>query len=128
MNAPIVLTMPASPMSAMPLRLFISGLAARLGFDIDEIEDIKSVVSEVCVLLFNGLEEGVFEMRADLSDGLGIYARLVSDFIRSAAPPEDYETVEMSKMLITALADSSEIEESAQGCVTGVRVSFKLGD
>lgn len=34
-------------------RLAVSGIASRLGFDIDEIEDIKVAVSEVCNKLVN---------------------------------------------------------------------------
>ncbi len=125
MSVPVTVKMPAGPMNAMPLRLFISGLAARVGFDIETIEDIKTVVSESCVLLFSGIKNGVFTMQAETSGGISIFAS-VSDADYDECTHQD--TFELSRMIIESLADESSIDEDKNGRVTGVHVSFKLGD
>ena len=45
------LTMPATPQLLRVARLTAAGLAGRLGFSFDEIEDIKIAVDELCFAL-----------------------------------------------------------------------------
>lgn len=47
-NDVVKLTIPAKPEYVGVVRLFISGLANRLGFNFDEIEDMKVAVAEAC--------------------------------------------------------------------------------
>lgn len=42
------LTMPATPQLLRVARLTAAGLAGRLGFSVDEIEDVKIAVDELC--------------------------------------------------------------------------------
>lgn len=44
----IELVLPMKPEYVGIARLLVSGVASRIGFDIDEIEDLKVAVSEVC--------------------------------------------------------------------------------
>ena len=45
------LTMPATPQLLRVARLTAAGLASRLGFSFDEIEDVKIAVDELCFAL-----------------------------------------------------------------------------
>src|SRR5882757_9444529 len=45
------LTMPANPQLLRVARLTAAGLAGRLGFSVDEIEDVKIAVDELCFAL-----------------------------------------------------------------------------
>ncbi|MCU1484722.1 MAG: putative anti-sigma regulatory factor, serine/threonine protein kinase [Actinomycetia bacterium] len=45
------LTMPATPQLLRVARLTAAGLASRLGFSVDEIEDVKIAVDELCFAL-----------------------------------------------------------------------------
>jgi hypothetical protein len=45
------LTMPATPQLLRVARLTAAGLAGRLGFSFDEIEDVKIAVDELCFVL-----------------------------------------------------------------------------
>jgi serine/threonine-protein kinase RsbW len=45
------LTMPATPQLLRVARLTAAGLAGRLGFSVDEIEDVKIAVDELCFAL-----------------------------------------------------------------------------
>ncbi|WP_202080808.1 anti-sigma B factor RsbW [Caldalkalibacillus salinus] len=44
----VELKVPAKPEYVGVVRLFLSGVASRLGFTIDEVEDIKLAVAEAC--------------------------------------------------------------------------------
>jgi len=39
------------------LRLTSSSLASKLGFNIDSLEDIKMIISEICIFLINNFKE-----------------------------------------------------------------------
>ncbi len=47
----IVLKLPFKPEYVSIARLAVSGIASRMGFDIETIEDIKVAISEVCNML-----------------------------------------------------------------------------
>jgi anti-sigma regulatory factor (Ser/Thr protein kinase) len=47
----VTLTMPAQPQLLRVARLAAAGLAGRLGFNFDEIEDVKIAVDELCFAL-----------------------------------------------------------------------------
>lgn len=47
----VTLTMPAIPQLLRVARLTAAGLAGRLGFNFDEIEDVKIAVDELCFAL-----------------------------------------------------------------------------
>ena len=125
MKLPVIIRMPASPMNAMPIRLFISGLAARAGFDINAIEDIKIAVSEACVLLLDGAVSGELVIQADISNGLKIIADVYDAVYR---PSENEDAGELSRMLIESLADEANLIKNNDERITGVRVNFKRGE
>ncbi|GHV38816.1 histidine kinase [Clostridia bacterium] len=47
----IVLSLPINPAYVSAARLTASSIANRIGFDIDEIEDVKAAVSEACTYI-----------------------------------------------------------------------------
>lgn len=53
MNDTICLSIPAEPVYISVVRLTASSLASNLGFDIEEVEDIRVCVSEACNNLMN---------------------------------------------------------------------------
>lgn len=51
---------PAQPKYILPIRLFLAGLAVRLDFPAETIEDIKMAAAEACsILLAGAAEDGV---------------------------------------------------------------------
>jgi serine/threonine-protein kinase RsbW len=52
----VLLTLPANSVYLSVLRTATAGLAARLHFTLDEIEDLRIAVDEACAMLLNGEE------------------------------------------------------------------------
>ena len=71
-NDNIKLSLPVNAAYVSAARLTASSVANRLGFDIDEIEDIKAAVSEACTYIIKAISSGsgkdfsiVFNVRAE---------------------------------------------------------------
>ena len=47
------LCIPAQPEYLLVVRLTAAGLANRMGFNVEEIEDVKAAVAEACIMLMN---------------------------------------------------------------------------
>lgn len=67
----VVLTVPADGAYLSVLRTATAGLAARLHFTLDEIEDLRIAVDEACAMLLRGAANGTeltctFEVGADV--------------------------------------------------------------
>jgi serine/threonine-protein kinase RsbW len=59
----VVLTLPASSAYLSVLRTATAGLAARLRFTLDEIEDLRIAVDEACAMLLVGVERDLRDHR-----------------------------------------------------------------
>jgi serine/threonine-protein kinase RsbW len=60
----IRLALPAAPEFARLARLTVAGLATRIGFTYDEVEDLRIAVGEACSLVIGGSPAGgVVELR-----------------------------------------------------------------
>ncbi|MFZ5974269.1 MAG: ATP-binding protein [Bacillota bacterium] len=49
----VTLRIPAQPEYLLVVRLTAAGLANRMGFNVEEIEDVKAAVAEACIMLMN---------------------------------------------------------------------------
>jgi anti-sigma regulatory factor (Ser/Thr protein kinase) len=96
----VTLTIPASVEHVQLARLVAAGLADRLGWDIDTIEDLRIGVDELCVAV---IEAGVddaelrLEYRAD-DDRVRITGACVS------ARPDPPQLSELSRQIVAAVA------------------------
>lgn len=81
----VILTLPCKAGYVSVARLTASGIASRIGFDIETVEDIKVAVSEVCsrIISLAGTAERHYEIRFDISaDKLKIFFNSDVDNIR----------------------------------------------
>ena len=103
------LSVPAAPEYLRLVRLTAAGLASRLGFTFDEVEDLRIAVDELCFhLLGNGDVEPSDEPRTmDLTYSAGAdYITIVGSTGLSGAVPEPSE---LSEQILDALVDEHEV-------------------
>jgi serine/threonine-protein kinase RsbW len=103
------LTMPATPQLMRVARLTAAGLASRLGFSLDEVEDLKIAVDELCFAMVGTRgREGTLTLVYRMSpDSLEIEG--TSDFVD---PAVSSAATELSALILAAVVDEHEISDS----------------
>ena len=91
------LVVPASPEYLRLVRLTAAGMASRLGFTFDEVEDLRIAVDELC-----------FHLLGDAGDGPSAEERTM-DLVYSAGP--DFITITGRTGLTGAVPEPSELSE-----------------
>lgn len=106
------LTMPANPQLLRVARLTAAGLAGRLGFSFDEIEDVKIAVDELCFTLVGSRgRPGTLSLRYVMdADQLVIEGSGSHD--GSTADPTPSE---LSSQILAAVVDEHELSRDADG-------------
>jgi hypothetical protein len=117
------LSMPAVPALLRVPRLTIASLAAEVGFDVEEIEDLRLALDELCQALVaeNGSGGGTLELQIEfggpalvvngaLVEGDGDGSSGSSGEYREA--PSDGALNELSRLLLEALVDSYQLAPS----------------
>ena len=100
----ITLSLPARPQFARVARLTVTGLASRVGFTYDEIEDLRIAVGEVCSLLLPG-PDGRLTFRCRVSaDAVSVHAT------RSPAGPA-LEASDLSRQILLAVVDEFDLDQ-----------------
>jgi serine/threonine-protein kinase RsbW len=115
----IELTFPARGDLIVLARLVTSAISARAGFDIEELEDLRLAVGELCLLTLQGHDSRFGDLRLELSvlDG----AISVECTLEHAAPggetqPDEDESALLSEQILDALVDEHG-RESQDGSV-----------
>ncbi|MBR1443833.1 MAG: ATP-binding protein [Firmicutes bacterium] len=107
-NDIIELTLPINAAYVSAARLTASSVSNRLGFDIDEIEDIKAAVSEACtyvVKYYSSKKEKNFCIKLNISEKQ-IDISLSVDAATKLSQDED----DMGLCMIKALVDNFELD------------------
>jgi len=115
----IRLSFPVNSAYVSSARLTASSIANRIKFDIDEIEDMKTAVSEACTYIIKrsaGFTENHFEI-CFLPGPDEMTVEIVAQDSKSDDWPEDPDE-EMSLMMIKALVDKFEISKEKENHVT----------
>ena len=108
----IELSLPVNAAYVSAARLTASSIANRIGFDIDEMEDVKAAVSEACTLLIKLVQtDTVKHFKVIFDPGVeSLTVRIHADGIDFTQDEDS-----MSLMMIRALMDTVEISQSL-GC------------
>lgn len=106
----IKLELPAKAEYTTSLRLLASGIASRAGFDVDTMEDIKLVVSEMLVMAIK-----------DDFEKFVTHIRLCDKYLSIFSLVEEDQKDDLSIKIMEALCDELEIQEDS------VCVKFKRG-
>ncbi len=105
----VAITVPASPAYIAVVRLVAAGLASRLGFTIDEIEDLKIGVDELSAYLTGAQgREGSIEVRFNIAD-----ERIEIQGTGHLAPGQKVRTdlTEFSRMILSTVADEASLQQ-----------------
>ncbi len=113
MNDAITLTIPAKPDYLLTARLTVSSVASRMGFDINDVEDIKTAAAECILIVMHRKKYGEINLKViNSSDKIQVRVQGVSGDV----PDIDIKTDDssLSRYLIEALADESSFEEDGE--------------
>jgi serine/threonine-protein kinase RsbW len=106
MSDEVQLVMPADPEFLRLARVTAMGLASRLSFTIDEIDDLRIAIDELVFgLIGTAGRPGRVTMRYSLQDS-GLEVRGTGDFEDGAATPG---LTELSELILDAVADEHEL-------------------
>jgi serine/threonine-protein kinase RsbW len=100
-------------------RLVTSAVSARAGFDIEELEDLRLAVGELCLLTLQGSDARTGDLCLELTvlgDALGVDCTLARAVPADVAGPEKAESARLSEQILGALVDEHG-KESQDGSV-----------
>lgn len=107
----IRLSFPVNAAYVSSARLTASSIANRMGFDIDEIEDVKTAVSEACTYIiktWTPAQKSHFEICFRLQGDV-----MEINIVTQGKPSDTPLADEISLMMIRALVDACEIDDAA---------------
>lgn len=106
----ISINIPASPEYLKVVRLVVAGLASRLRFTIDDIEDLKIAVDELSAYLTGAQgREGTLDIGFDMHDD-HIEIHGAGHF--SAGTKVRTDLTEMSKMILETVVDDASLDQT----------------
>lgn len=100
-------------------RLVTSAISARAGFDIEELEDLRLAVGELCLLTLHGSDERYGDLCLELTvlgDAIGVVCTLERAAGTDLPAPEGDEIARLSEQILDALVDEHG-RESQDGSV-----------
>jgi len=100
-------------------RLVTSAISARAGFDIEELEDLRLAVGELCLLTLHGSDERYGDLCLELTvlgDAIGVVCTLERAAATDVPAPEGDEIARLSEQILDALVDEHG-RESQDGSV-----------
>jgi len=105
------LAVPAMPEFLRLARVTASGLASRLGFSFDEVEDLRLAIDELCYSLIGRGRDGTVLLRyVVLPEALEVEGR--GQFSNGSAAPV---LSELSVRILDALVDEHEVSADGEG-------------
>lgn len=121
----LTLKLPAKPEYVLPVRLFISGVATRAGFDVDKIEDIKTAISEAGVLLLKNVCKGDLVIEATVEKDVRLLLHMEVNNVAAGCDAGEPGAEEFSKMIIEAMCENTDMKE-VDGIISEVDMVFEL--
>jgi serine/threonine-protein kinase RsbW len=104
----IELTFPARGDLVVLARLVTSATSARAGFDIEELEDLRLAVGELCLLALQGSDSRHGDLRLELSvlgDAIDVTCTLGGAAAGAPLSAEADEAAQLSEQILDALVD-----------------------
>jgi serine/threonine-protein kinase RsbW len=116
----VVLSFPARGDLVVLARLVASAISTRVGFDIEELEDLRLAVGELCLLALQGSDDRHGDLQLEFTvSGEALDISCTLGGAKAAATPQgedDAEADELSEQILAALVDEHG-REQADGSV-----------
>jgi len=124
MSDRITLQIPSKPDYLLTARLAASSVASRMGFDVNDIEDIKTAIAESLLIIIHQNKSAAIAI-AFLNEGESLTVEV--EGVLGDVPEIEFENedISLSRYLIEALADDSNFEEN-DGLIGKIQFSKKL--
>jgi len=102
----IELVLPADKRLVRVARLVASGVATTVGFDVEEVEDLRIAVDELCTALVEGGDGGPLILGFDLGDGeVSIIGTTSATGVAAFEP----ERLALSRQILAVVVDDHEL-------------------
>lgn len=109
-NHQVVLTVPAQPEFLRVVRMTASGLGSRLGFNIDEVDDLRLALDELCFALIGKGSDTSLKLIYVLEE----HALVISGEIALETTSATSAGLnELSRQILSALVDEHELGENS---------------
>ncbi|MBB5174207.1 anti-sigma B factor RsbW [Texcoconibacillus texcoconensis] len=110
----IEMKVPAKPEYVGVVRLTVSGVANRVGYTYDDIEDIKIAVAEACTNVVNHAYDGE-ESEAFMTVGCGVYSDRIEMMVADRGNSFDIEALKKDLGPIDAQEPIGDMKEGGLG-------------
>lgn len=111
-NLEVLLEVPASPEFLRITRIMVAGVATRMGFTLDGVEDLRIAIDELCFALVGRGRQGTITLRYEmLDDALAVEG---SGHFTDGGSTES-RLSPMSRQIVNAMVDDLRIGGSADG-------------
>lgn len=115
MNEPVELTIPVESDLVVLARLTAATVASRVGFDVEEVEDLRLAVDELCVSIVNGAGVGRLNLTFIGDDGsVEVVGVLDQPAVEPVQLDGGYSEHDLSLRILDALVDEHG-EENGNG-------------
>ncbi len=106
MDDPVQLTIPVQSDLVVLARLTAATVASRAGFDVEEVEDLRLAVDELCVSIVNGSAVGRLNLTFLSEDGsVEVICALDGPGPAPVETEDDYGEHDLSARILDALVD-----------------------
>lgn len=106
MNEPVELIIPVQPDLFVLARLTAATVASRAGFDVEEVEDLRLAVDELCVSIVDGSDSGRLSLTFLSGAGSVEVVCVLDGPVAVQAPVDDgYVEHNLSVRILDALVD-----------------------
>ncbi len=107
------LEVPASPEFFRITRMMVAGVASRVGFTLDEVEDLRIAIDELCfALVGRGGRPGTLTLRYAIADG-ALTVRGTGSFVDGTETNPVLSA--LSQQILGAVVDECEVSGGAEG-------------
>lgn len=119
----IELVLPADTRLVRVARLVASGVATTAGFDVDEVEDLRIAVDELCTALVEGGDGSALLLGFDLGDG---HVTVLGSTSAAGGAAFEPDRLALSRQILAVVADDHEL--TADHGQISVRVHKRRAD